>query len=254
MKLQKLRQNWFIDLARAIVSESTEDAAAYFNYAIEAVSKFGDEIVQRWEAVLSLAERFAEKKPEHKEIAYRFIRCAELVGENVAREKHFNRNKAIKVCCQLSPVSGFAALSRWRDRNVGWVQRQLPALAHEVVSSEFISPSVGWSLSAFFDSVAIDDYAVLCIKKEQSKIFRENILDSAIRDLRLLEAGVKTWEKLKQVAERYSLENSELDEVLDYYVRFPEQKPKNEDFENLSLKTNKETKELIGLASLRIWI
>src|SRR5690606_21709077 len=41
----------YISLARAILSSSKDDAAVYFEEAINVVSKFGDEIVERWEAV-----------------------------------------------------------------------------------------------------------------------------------------------------------------------------------------------------------
>ena len=152
-------------MARAVLPISRDDAAIYFDYAIEAVSKFGDELVQRWEAITALAKRSAEGGHSSPEMAYRFIRCAELIGDNVAREKHWDRNEAIRICAQLSPVSALAALSRWRDRDVGWFDWQLPALAAEIVTANFVSPSVGWSLSAFFEDYGLDDFASLCIEK-----------------------------------------------------------------------------------------
>lgn len=213
------RAEWYIDLARAVLPVSPDDATAYFNYAIEAVSKFGDEIVQRWEAVAALANRSAEGGRAPLEMAYRFIRCAELVGDNVAREKYFDRNGAIRICARLSPVSALAALSRWRDRDVGWFDRQLPALADEIVDSSFLSPSAAWSLSAFFEGYGLDDFASLCIEREPSTVCRQYILDTAIRDLRLNEAPEKSWRKLKQVAQKQSIENSELDEIFAHYTK-----------------------------------
>ncbi len=216
------RAEWYIDLARAVLPVSHDDAVVYFDYAIEAVSKFGDEIVQRWEAVAALAERSAEGGHASPEMAYRFIRCAELIGDNVAREKYFDRNGAIKLCARLSPVSALTALSRWRDRDVGWFDRQLPALAEEIVKSGLLSPSVGWSFSAFFEGYDLDDFASLCIEKEPSAARRHYILDTAIRDLRLSEAKENSWQKLKQIAQQYSIENSELDNILAFYVENPD--------------------------------
>ncbi|MBI5849358.1 MAG: ATP-binding protein [Nitrospirae bacterium] len=212
----------YIDLARAVLPISRDDAAVYFNYAIEAVSKFGDEIVQRWEAVAALANRIAEGGHISSEMAYRFIRCAELVGDNVAREKYFDRDGAIRICARLSPASALAALSRWRDRDVGWFDRQLPALAAEIVSSNFISPSVGWSLSAFFQGYGLDDFASSCIDRESSTYRREYILNIAIRDLRLHETTNQSWQKLKRIAQQYSIANSELDTVANFYAENPE--------------------------------
>jgi len=216
------KAEWYIDLARAVLPVSRDDAAAYFDYAIEAVSRFGDEIVQRWEAVAALANRSAEDIHVSPEMAYRFIRCAELVGDNVAREKYFDRNGAIRICTRLSPVSALAALSRWRDRDVGWLGRQLPALANEIVYSKYISPLVGWSLSAFFEGDGLDDFASLCIENEPSTVGRQYILDAAIRNLRLSEATEKSWQKLNQVAQQYSIENSELNDILTFYTENPE--------------------------------
>jgi hypothetical protein len=218
------RAEWYIDLARAVLPASRDDASVYFDYAIEAVSKFGDELVQRWEAIVALSKRSAEGGYLSPEMAYRFIRCAELVGDNVEREKHWDRSDAIKVCARLSPVSALAALSRWRDRNVGWFERQLPALAKGFVTDNFISPEVGWSLSVFFEDYGLDDFASLCMTKASSSEHRQHILDMAVRDLKLNDATEKSLRKLKKVAEQYSLSNPDLDNTLVFYVANPEKK------------------------------
>ena len=44
------RADWYIKLARAVLPVNIHDAKAYFNNAIDAVSKFGDEMIERWEA------------------------------------------------------------------------------------------------------------------------------------------------------------------------------------------------------------
>lgn len=218
------RAEWYIDIARAVLSASHDDAAVYFDYAIEAVSKFGDEIVQRWEAIAALAKRSAEGGHSSPEMAYRFIRCAELVGENVAREKHWDRSGAIRICARLSPVSALAAISRWRDRDVGWFYWQLSALADEIVTDNFVSPEVGWSLSAFFEDFDLDDFASLCIAKAPSTEHRQHILDMAVQDIRLNEATEESLRKLKKVAEPYSISNPDLDNTLAFYAANPERK------------------------------
>lgn len=216
------RAEWFINLARAVLPISRTDAAAYFNYAIEAVSKFGDEIVERWEAVVAVAKRSTEDRKASPEIAYRFIRCAELVGDNVAREKYFDRNKAIKVCSRLCPKSAFAALSRWRDRYVGWLDRQLPALAYETVQSKILPPTVGWSLSAFSWEYGFIDFAEFCIENETNTACRQYILDTAVRDFRIDSASNNTLQKFENVAQRFSLENTELKQALAFHAEQPE--------------------------------
>ncbi len=212
----------YISLARAVLPVNRADAAAYFDYAIEAVSKFGDEVVERWEAVVAMAKRSAAGGQASPEIAYRFIRCAELVGDNVADEDHFDRNGAVMVCARMHPASAFVALSRWRDRDVGWFSSQLYALVYEAVSSKIVSPLVGWSLSAFFDGNGLGDFASLCIESEPDSVRRQYVLDTAVRDLWLGEASEKSWQELAGSAQQFSLENNELQHFLNFYAEKPE--------------------------------
>lgn len=216
------RAEWYICLARAVLSIDIEDAAVYFDKGVEAVSKFGDELIERWEAVVALAKRSAEGGHTSPELAYRFIRCAELVGDNAVDEDHFNRKQAIRICAKLSPTSALAALSRWRDRDVGWFDRQLPALAYEMVHSDYLSPSTGWPLSAFFDGSELDDFASLCLKKSSVTAHSQYILETAIRDLRLYEASEKIWRNMDQVAQQYGIRNTQLNEILAFYTEYPE--------------------------------
>jgi hypothetical protein len=214
----------YIEIARAVFPTSLDDAAVYFDYAIEAVSKFGDELVERWGSIVALGGRSAEGGYSSPELAYRFIRCAELVGDNVAREKYWDRNNAIRVCARLSPVSAFSALSRWRDRDVGWFDWQLPTLAEEMINANFISPTAGWAVSSFFKEDGVDEFASICIEKASSKEHRQWIVDMAVRDLRLNEATAKSLRKLKGVAEQYSINNADLDRALAFYAANPEKK------------------------------
>ncbi|MFC3801020.1 ATP-binding protein [Cohnella sp. GCM10012308] len=212
------RAELLIDLARAVLSADMDDAAVYFNDAIEAVSKFGDEIVERWMALVALANRSAESEHVSPEHAYRFIRCAELIGENVVREKHWDRNGAIEICVRLNPHSALAALSRWRDREVGWFDRQLPALAEEIVISKSISPSVAWSLSAFFVDYGIAGFAELCIENEQDEKKRQSILEAVINDLELSEASETNWSILERVARKHSMKSDKLDKIIAFHA------------------------------------
>lgn len=221
------RAEWYIDLARAVLPQSPVDAAAYFDLAIESVSKFGDEIVERWEAVASVANRTADGEHVSPEMAYRFVRCAELIGEYA----EFNRDGAIKTCARLSPISAFAALSRWRDRDVGVFSDLLKSLAIEIVNSNVVSPKAGWSLSAFFNEYGLADFAALCISQEPSVSQRQNIFDTAIHDLRLGEGTESSWEILDDVAQKHNLESEELEQILGFFKNKPE--PERDEFNPL---------------------
>ncbi|MCW3794424.1 DUF4297 domain-containing protein [Paenibacillus sp. LS1] len=217
------RANCYIDLARALISVNRDDAAVYFNFAIDAVSKFGDEMVERWEAVVSLANQRKVDEFASNDLAYRFIRCAELIGENVAREKYWNRDEAIRTCIRLSPITGIAALSRWRDREVGWFNQQLNALSEEIVTRGYVGPAVAWSLSAFMTEFEIGDFSRLCIEKETEYENRKYIFDSVIRELRINGVEGEVWKRISETAKKYSLQSDLLDEVNAYNRQFIEE-------------------------------
>ena len=197
---------WFIQIARAVLPVNHNDASAYFNRAIEAVSKFGEEVVQRWNAIVSVAKRSAESELGTPELAYRFMRCAELIGETVGREKYWDREEAVKTSFLLSPASAFAIASRWQDRNIGWPERQLPALAEQAVKFNEISPSAGWSLSAFSWDSYFKDFAFLCIDKENDKARQQYILDSFVRDLQI-KRGISEdiWKAICKLSKKHGL-------------------------------------------------
>jgi hypothetical protein len=206
--------DWYIKLSRAVLSESPEDAKAYFNVAIDAISKFGDEIVERWKAIVAMAKRSTDSGFSTPETAYRFIRCAELVGEYVAREKYWDREEAIETCFQLHPSSAIAALSRWRDRDVGWLDRQLPALAREAVHSKLVSAATGWALTAFAGEYGFQEFVELCLELETVPTRRQYIWDSAVRDLQLKGFDEDQWKKLSDLANKFSLTNTDIQKPL----------------------------------------
>ncbi|PNY79182.1 ATP-binding protein [Deinococcus koreensis] len=210
--------NLYVRLARAVLVTDYGDAAEYFRRALEAVSKFGDEVVDRWRALTAMAERTCEGGQTSPETAYRYIRCAELVGDSVVREKYWDRMEAIEVCFRLNAPSGFAALSRWRDRQVGYFDRLLPRLCQSAVDSGAVSPAAGWSLSAFSWEDGYLDFALLCIEREPDRANKQFILDTAVRDLRL-QNHLGDWQKLGDAAQRFSLDATEVRQVLDFQVK-----------------------------------
>ena len=112
----------YIELARAVLALSWSGAAAYFNEAVEVASKIGDENIDRWEALLDLAETVADRERPAPELAYMLSRCAEVTYDYVARDKHFHWVRTVEAITGLCPCSSFAILSRWRDRKFGWAR------------------------------------------------------------------------------------------------------------------------------------
>jgi hypothetical protein len=140
----------------------------------------------------------------------------------VVREKHWDRREAIEVCFRLNAASGFAALSRWRDRHVGFFDRLLPDLAQAAVRSGMVSPAAGWSLSALSWEYGYLDFALMCIESEPDRMKKQFILNTAVRDLRF-QNNLGDWQKLADIAQRFSLHATEVQQVLDFQVGQPVQ-------------------------------
>jgi hypothetical protein len=208
------RANAYIALARAVLPHSQADAAAYFSGAVEAVSKFGDEAVDRWNAVVAVASRAAIAKKASADLVFRFVQCGEMVGTTVAREKYWDRNEVFSVAVNLHAPSAFAALSRWRDRAVGWFNEQLRALATEAVKQAIIPPSCGWGLTGFLGCNASAEYATLCISRERDKNKRQLMLKMAFRDLQLAAVEGKEFQELETVAAEFPTQRAEIAETI----------------------------------------
>jgi hypothetical protein len=183
------RSDWFVKLARAVLPGSRADAAAYFERAVEAVAKFGDEMVDRWVGVVAVARRSADSGPRPPETLHRFVRCAELIGETVAREKHWDREDVFRVALHLDPAGAFAALSRWRERGVGWFNELLEAFALELAKRRTMSPAVVWTLSGFDGCNASLAFLRACLEGEKDLPRRQFIFEQAVHDFSL-ESGL----------------------------------------------------------------
>ena len=200
----------YIALSRAVMYLSLNDASLYFDKAIEIASNFGEEAVIRWESLVSIAKRSCVDNNNAPEIAHRFMRCAELIGETVAREKHWNRNDALNTCFMLSPQYAFSVANRWKERQIGWSDRQLVALANSALNSDQLTPDIVWSLSAFSWDYGYIEFVSKCIDKEISPPKKQIMFDHLVRDLRIRDIRGKDWKVVEKTAARNNLNNAEL--------------------------------------------
>lgn len=228
----------YISLSRAVAINSVADASEYFDQAVEIVSKFGDELVRRWEALESLAERAAELPDVGDEFAYRFIRCAELVGTYVSREKHWDRSNAARIDAKLSPATAVAAISRWRDRIVGKYQYQLLAIVKDLVKRNLISPLCAWSMTHFFDGRLHGDLALICIEREPTKGRKQAILNDAVRILQVEGAHQKYVDDLRMIASKFSLSNNGLTTLVEFFATDKKEKTDDRGYRHLKKRND----------------
>src|SRR5690606_27399596 len=116
--------------------------------------------------------------------------------------------------------SGFAAISRWRDRDVGWRGLMLGVLARECLRTNALSVRALWSLTAFQSFDSLHKFADKCLEAETDASFRQKILDDTVRELRLSresDTELWHWRKLQEVADKHSLQNADLSEAVAFF-------------------------------------
>jgi len=206
----------FIEAARAILSVSKADSAAFFNEAVLVASKIGDENLLRWSSILDLAERAAKIDRPSPEMAYHFARCAELTYDYVARDKHFNWQSTIEVLCDLCPSSAITILSRWRDRGFGWHERILPVAIDRLIANgsldamdalPLISFRARWTYHRLLDS-ALNSCATQKGKQSATTYL--------FNYMRYAEKG---FAKVKEVSSKHRTEIAGLDEIISFEER-----------------------------------
>jgi hypothetical protein len=207
----------YTQLSRAVLVNSVEDASVYFEEAIEIVSKFGDEITQRWEAVSAIAENAGRCGTTDPQLAYRFIRIAEVVGENL-REKHWERGKAIQICIRMSPGTGISALSRWREREIGRIDRLHYAFIIELLRSKLLTAAQVWPLTTFITPDELDDFIFECLKMDLQKEEKAFLLEQTITRLKMEGIYEELWGRLNDLGELQGISNQQLDSLTSFYA------------------------------------
>ena len=205
--------NGLILLSRAVLASSEADAEVYFEKAIEVVSRFGDEAVERWEAVVSIAKYCASGGDMGPVQAYRFMRCAELIGNTVAREKYWDRDEAMATCFHLSPTSSFAIASRWNDRDVGRSGRMLAALLEAALDANAITPSSAWAVAALPFDYGLVDFANQCIAKETDAEKKQIIFNDLVTNYRKRGITGDKWLAIDKLAKVHGLHHEALEQL-----------------------------------------
>jgi hypothetical protein len=208
------RAAWRVDLARAVLSASKADAAAYFDEAIEVMSKFGDEMVDRWEALCSIARRRGVIAEGEEGLVYRFIRCAELIGESVSREKYWRRSEVMVIAAGMHLPSTFAAMSRWRERRLGWDANQLEALAVYLTEQKLLQPASAYSLTGFDGPRCSLELLNACLVLSKSATSSQVMFDQCVADLYLDGNLESRLPNMQSIANRFSLQKNTLHRFL----------------------------------------
>lgn len=170
--------NSYIDAATAISPLSPFGAAKYFNQAIEAVSKFGNEALYRHSSILSLAEKSAEESCSH-ELTYRFSRSSEVIYEYMS--DHFPIERTFKAIHNMNAPSAFAVMARWLDREVIYWGPVEDTVIGQSISNGTLSAEEAWSAQGLIENSGYVEFLCQCIEKAGNADTRKVIFEDAAR-------------------------------------------------------------------------
>ena len=195
----------YVELARSILLVSRSEAAAYFNQAVEVASKIGDENLDRWGAMLDLADRAADEERPAPKVAYRLSRCAELTYDYVARDQDFDWEATVRAITGLCPASSITILSRWRDRDFGWAERLLPLAVGLLLERRALDPNITLALVGFrahWDEVSMLKEA---LDTRTTKEEKETVSNFLYRYITLATQSTHDWHSLQELCLSHGL-------------------------------------------------
>jgi hypothetical protein len=201
----------YVGLARAILPVNKAEAQQYFDRAVQVASKIGDENLDRWAALLDLADQIAADEQPRPELAYRLSRCAE-VTHDYADGDHFDWRGTVKAIVGLCPSSSLVILSRWRDRRFGSARCLLPITAKALVKRGKLPSREALALIAF--RAEWDDIGPLvrALESANTNTEKEKFAGAFSRYFSLDEHAASDWKKLKDALDGHGLTFPDLDE------------------------------------------
>lgn len=165
------RTDALIQLTRALHSLSPEESQHYFDAALDLADKVGDEIRERWDAMLAVSHQ-AGPGGDDEERAYKIAQLAEAVEPYMG--DGFGYQETIKAVATLSARTAMSVASRWRDRRFGVFSEVLRGLLDSEVGALKQEHLPSLAFSPFHDRIALGplvERAVLAEKELSDSIF-----------------------------------------------------------------------------------
>ncbi|RWL80907.1 MAG: NACHT domain-containing protein [Mesorhizobium sp.] len=204
------KSEMYVSLARSVLAASPAEAKAYFNQAVEVASRIGDENIDRWAAMLDLAEVAADQNQPVPKTAYELSRCAEVTYDYVARDKHFDWERTVQAIAGLCPASSLAILSRWRDRAFGWPEKVLPMAVDFLIERKVLDARKAVPLIGFRAHWDLPHVTKSALEACATQAERQSVADFCYRHMEMSGHSIETWRELKEILAKHRIAIAEL--------------------------------------------
>nr|PMK17901.1 hypothetical protein BCU10_00440 [Vibrio splendidus] len=204
----------YIDIANATCSLAPKQSAKYFNKAIEAASKFGNEALHRHFAILSLAEKSAESDCS-PELTYRFARSTETFYEYMS--DHFPLERTVRAIHDMDAPSSFAIMARWLDREVTYWGPFEDTVLEQSISANTLSCREAWAAQGLIDNTSYAEFFSRCIKKSETPELREVIFNDAVQQALIKGLSKSALSLIKNTGAEFALSSQALDDAIIHF-------------------------------------
>lgn len=210
-----------VSLSRALLRRLPQESEAHFSSALEHLNRLGDELHERFFALVRIAEKAADSSTPKVYSAYRFARMTEVFNEYNSHK--FPWRSAASTIAKLCPASALAILSRWDDRHAGWLGDTLPS-ALLTMAKRGAAPShwiaASHALGGYWD---LRGSALGFLTTAGDQTQRQLILDLIVKDIEYgLNDEYESCEDLLKTARDLGLNHHRLSEVVSYRRSLPD--------------------------------
>jgi len=211
--------NSFAALSRATFRISHKEAAGYFQLALEHLNRLGEELYERLRCLMEIANHAALTDRAQPREAYRFARIVELF--HAYNDHKFPWSDAGETVENLCATSGIAIVSRWNDRDKGWLNDIFPPIIISLLEKGIISPQVATALHVFPGYWRLYETAPLFFGKTVDPALLQNILDTLVLDQEYEGYKETSSKVLLDIARHHRLNCDRLEELEAFYASRP---------------------------------
>lgn len=205
-------KDW-LDLARAVLPASRDDARVYFEQGLEILEgRLGQESRDWFESLRVLASRAGKPGMPQPELAYRLARAAEQVHEHNSHK--FNWEDVAETLAKLCPTSALALAGRWEDRRRAYLNDTLAGTLSTLVRIKAISSGQALALRYLTNDWNRDQLLDACLEQEGDRTRKADLLEQMVDELAFAPPDHYATEKLLSVAKRHGLVSTRLEALL----------------------------------------
>ncbi|MGH2308074.1 hypothetical protein ACRCD8_09900 [Aliarcobacter sp. ERUVET-8] len=225
IKITSQDSNILVELARAILPISKDEAQAYFELALESNLNLGNDARARLELLSSITDKL-NKNDNCPKLAYEFLRVSELVY-------HFDDYKfpwkmIINAIYNIDINSSLAISSRLKDRNIVNFDKTLSIILNQLLEDNFISPQIFTSMIIITKNYGYESIKSLSNKNIDNVLFK-SLTFKLIKNMLFENKNLDSYniKQIQNILKEKNVENNYIDSYLEY-------NKKNSDIQNFT--------------------